>query len=199
MHDPDVVVFDVPLPIPARLWPDKNARWGIKRRLYTGTGPKAGTPIDPWWMPRAWAVSAPGRRLVWWKPVTVWHNEPGGADSGRVCKGMGGSDLTVHNVCWAWTHRGHLQIQVRPWDRYKAWRNDRCDECGKGFRWKDDCRIGTWGGDKVWHDKCHSLVHVRSQLDDLTAVARFDADDNTRRRVESRLRHLDEQEASTTT
>lgn len=198
MNDPDVVVFDIPVPIPHKLWPSKTARWSLKRRRYTGDGPRAGTPIYPRWRPRGWDAAVPGRRIGWWTPITVWHNEPGGADSGHVCKGMGGSDLTLHNVRWAWAHRAHLHIQVIPWQRFRAWRTDRCDECGKPFRWKNDGRIGTWGGDKVWHFKCDALVHTRRQLDDLTAVARFEADENTRRRVEYRLRHLEEQQPATT-
>lgn len=196
MHDPDVVVFDIPVPIPGRRYRTITASgWSFKRRRFTGTGPKAGTPIDPWWRPRAWEATIPGQRIGWRTPITVWHSEPRGADSGTVCKGMGGSDLTLHNVRWAWQHRAHLEFHVAIWRQFKAWRHDRCDECGKGFRWKGDARIGTWGGDKVWHSACHNVVHLRRIRDDLVEVVRFTADDAAKRRVEHHLAYLDRTEA----
>ena len=72
----------------------------------------------------------------------------------------------------------------------RRWIVDRCEGCGKRFRWKDD-RHSYQSTDKVWHDVCMSLRQVRSQLDDLTAYVRLEADDNARWRVEHRLKQLD--------
>lgn len=194
MHDPEVLVFDLKVPIPVRRWKLRTGqRWGIKRRLWLYTGaphPKAGTPIDPWWMPRAWEVHAAGRLIGWWEVADVWHSEPGGRDSGTVCGRLpSGSGLTVPNVRWAWRHRAHLRVTVLPYRRVKRWLFDRCDGCGKRFFWKQD-RFGYQSGDAVYHDACMSLRHVQGQLDDLTAYVQFDADETQRWRVEYRLKSM---------
>lgn len=194
MHDPMVVVFDLHAPVPMPTWTPKGSpRWGVRRRRFTGPAADGGgSPIDPWWRPRAWQLSLRGKRIGWWHVATVWHVEPGGADSGRVCKGMGSSELTAHNVAWAWRHRSHLKVNVEPWLRLYRWRTLRCAGCGLPFRWKGDARFGYQSSDDVYHDPCMSLRHVRGQLDDLTAYVRFEADDNARWRVEYRLKGLDE-------
>jgi len=152
MHDPMVLVFDVP-------------PYQLRRRL-------------PKWLQRF--------------SLDVWHDEPEGRDSGTVCKGMGSSDLTLHNVRWAWQHRRHLHYRFWPYLHVKRWIVDRCDECGRRFLWRD-ARFGEWGGNRVWHDQCSSLNHVRRQLDDLTRYVQATADETTRFRVEYRLKHLDAQ------
>lgn len=198
MHDPMVVVFDVPLPIPRRRgWDnarDGEARWSIKRRLYSkhavdnNNAPSAlaSKPMDPWWRPRAYRIRVAGRSLQWVELCTVWHVEPDGHDSGTICKGMRGSQLTAHNVRWAWKHRRHLEVHFGFTRKVKRWLRDRCAECGDRFRWKQS-RRSYMSTDKVWHDKCMSLRHVRGQLDDALACLAFDADDTTRWRVERQL------------
>lgn len=149
MHDPMVVVFDVP-------------PYSVRRRL-----PKF---------------------LDW--SVTVWHHEPDGKDSGQVCKGMYSSDLSVHNLLWAWRHRDHVRLQ---WSwlgtRVRRWIIDRCGECGRRFLWKD-ARFGYMSGTEHYHGVCMDLRHVRGELDDLTGYVRNEADNNARWRVEYRLEKI---------
>lgn len=156
MHDPMVVVFDLHAPIPVReRWLGRDdTRWTLGRRTYTGGGPEyEGKPIDPWWRPKAWRPRIAGRAYRWWHIVTVWHVEPEGRDSGTKCKGMGSSDLTWHNVRWAWKHRHHLSISVIPYRRVRSWLFDRCDECGHRFFWKQS-RHSYMSSDNVWHEHC---------------------------------------------
>lgn len=142
---------------------------------------------------RPWPTRRDKSGWRYWPPVvTVWHNEPRGHDSGTICKGMGSSGLSPHNLLWAVRHVSHLSAQVQPYLRVKRWLFDRCPECKRRFFWKDG-RFGYMSSDAVYHDQCMSLRHVRSQLDDLTAYVRATADDNARWRVEYRLRHIDDQ------
>jgi hypothetical protein len=120
--------------------------------------------------------------------LDVWHDEPNGADSGTVCKGMGGSDLTLHNVFWAIEHRRHLHFRFWPYLRVKCWLIDRCEECGRRFFWKD-ARHGYMNGDAVYHDKCMALTHVRGNLaeaDDYI-IDPYSMNSTARWRVEYRL------------
>lgn len=122
--------------------------------------------------------------------ITVWHVEPTGADSGRICKGMGSSSLTWHNVRWAWTHRRHLRIVVPPARRVVRWLRDRCAGCGRRFFWRDS-RHSYGGSGAVWHEPCMTLRTVRSQLDDARGYINGTADETVRWRVEYRMRERD--------
>lgn len=176
MHDPMTVVFTIRRP-----WPYRTKGPSVhrpKRWKLTGT---------------FWTLA--GRTFYWPAWVTVWHVEPKGHDGGSICKGMGGSELTLHNVMWAIRHWRHLQINVEPYLRVRRWLLDRCEGCGHRFRWKRDARHSYMGTDKVWHDPCMSLRHVRSQLDDLTKYLQATADETTRWRVEYRLKGIEEKAA----
>lgn len=155
MHDPDVVVFDIKWPLPSwRSWRRNRAHKRVSGKAY--------------------------RAAI----VTVWHHEPDGHDSGRICKGMGGSDLTLHNVRWAWTHRAHLWLQWPLWQSLcrRIW--TRCAECGEPFRRGQATFSHGWNGDGpgwkvrpagVYHEKCSALVGIRSQRDEfLRALALLD-------------------------
>lgn len=188
MHDPSVVVFDVHVPIPVRSRfddsrPDER-RWSLGR--FRRTNPEnLGEPVYPWWNLDGWRPKIAGRGFRWLTLATVWHEEPNGADSGTVCKGMGGTELTWHNVKWAWKHRKHLSIQIRPYLRVRSWLFDRCDECGHRFFWKQ-ARFGAgWDSPKVLHEKCSTLRMKRGEAEDLKKYIQFDASDNERFRVES--------------
>lgn len=118
------------------------------------------------------------------KHVTVWHHEPNGNDSGSVCKGMRGSNLSWHNARWAIRHRRHLSIQIHPYQRVQRWLMDHCSECGRKFRWKDS-RHGYMSHEReVWHDECMTLRTLRGAVDDLHAYIDGTADDTQRWRVE---------------
>jgi len=196
MHDPSVLVFEIHVPIPVGKWPARTGpRFSVKRGVWTGSGPKAGKPRHRFFRPCGWDVVAFGRRIGWWNVLEVWHEEPDGRDAHTVCKGQRGSQLTWHNVKWAWVHRRHLNIYSPPVRRVVRWRKDRCGECGQPFRWKGDSRTGVgWESREVLHSPCASLRHVRSQLKDATAVLQFTADDNARWRVEYRLKQLESTE-----
>lgn len=119
--------------------------------------------------------------------LDVWHDEPGGHDSGEVC---GHAPHGAARLVWALRHGRHLHYRWWPWLNVRRWIVDRCAGCGKRFRWRE-ARCSYQGTSKVWHDTCMSLLHVRGQLDDITAYVRAEADDNARWRVEYRLKHLD--------
>jgi hypothetical protein len=123
--------------------------------------------------------------------IDVWHDEPDGRDSGTVCKGMSGTDLSWHNIRWAWQHRQHLHYRVWPYLRVKRWLLDRCGECDRRFLWRD-ARFGYMNGDATYHDKCMTLRNVRGQLDDITRYVQAEAGHTTRWRVEYRLKNLAE-------
>jgi hypothetical protein len=50
-------------------------------------------------------------------------------------------------------HVHHWQIQIHPVQKLKRWLFTRCSHCGQRFGWNES-PMGTWGGDKVWHDRC---------------------------------------------
>jgi hypothetical protein len=127
--------------------------------------------------------------------LDVWHDEPGGHDSGTIC---GRIPMPVGaRIWWAFRHVRHLHYRFWPYLRIKRWITHRCEGCGRRFFWKD-ARHSYQGTDKVWHDVCMSLRHVRTQLDDLTAHVRGTADWNTNWRAKYRLESLakTEQEAT---
>lgn len=116
--------------------------------------------------------------------VTVWHHEPGGRDSGTVCRGMRGTGLCWHNAVWAARHWRHLHFQVHPIQRVKH-RFERCAECHR--RMGGSTRFGYQGGDGVYHHECMTLRSVQGELDDLTRYALGIADPTAQWRVRRRL------------
>lgn len=192
MHDPDFQLFEIHAPVPVERWKVRGEANGLTRRRYTGGGSEyVGKPMRPVWRPDGWNLVLFGRRIGWWNVLEVWHSEPGGRDSGTVCKGHQGSQLTWHNVKWGWRHRDHLRVICRPVARVRSWITLRCAGCGKRFRWKGDARFSLgWDSRETYHDPCHQLVHVRRQLDELTKYVQFDSDETMRWRVERRLAHV---------
>lgn len=192
MHDPDVVVFDIHLPIPVRRWKAMGAESnGFRRRRRTNPE-NLGEPVYPWYRPEGWELVIARRRIGMFKLAVIWHGEPEGRDSGTVCKGMLGTDLNWHNVKWAWKHRHHLSVQVLPYQRIRQWLFTRCAECGHRFFWKQ-ARFGYMGGDKTYHEKCMSLRHTQGQLEDAAKAITFTATDTERWRVERWLAWREEQ------
>lgn len=121
--------------------------------------------------------------------LDVWHDEPDGHDAFEVCGHP--PQTAVARLVWTFRHRRHLHYRWWPYLHVHRWITHRCADCGKRFRWKE-ARHSYPGANKVWHDVCMSLRHVRSQLDDITAYVRAEADSNARWRVEYRLKQLDE-------
>jgi hypothetical protein len=128
---------------------------------------------------------------AWRIRLDIWHNEPGGADAFTVC-GMS-PEKGWARIRWAIRHARHLHYRFWPYLHVKRWIKDRCAGCGRRFLWKDS-RHSYMGSDKVWHDPCMSLRHVRGQLDDITGYVRGTADWNARWRVEYRLKGIDTRE-----
>lgn len=120
--------------------------------------------------------------------LDVWHDEPGGHDAFEVC---GHAPHGAKRLAWTLRHARHLHVR---WWRYlnvKKWIVDRCDGCGKRFRWKE-ARFGFQSSDRaVWHDPCMSLLSVRHDLDDLTGFVLGTADSNARWRANYRLQRIE--------
>lgn len=120
--------------------------------------------------------------------LDIWHREPGGHDASSVCGYA--PNRGVRRLVWAARHVRHWRLTWRRYRNVKRWLVDRCDGCGKRFRWKE-ARYGYQSSDRVWHDPCMSLRHVRSQLDDLTGYVLATADSNARWRASQRLDHIE--------
>ena len=116
--------------------------------------------------------------------LDIWHREPGGHDSGEVCGRP--PKRGIRRVVWAVRHARHLRLRWWPYQHVRRWIVDRCAGCGRRFAWRE-ARYSYQSTDRVWHDPCMSLRHVRSQLDDLTGYALGTADDNARWRANYRL------------
>jgi hypothetical protein len=169
MHDPMVVAHKIRRP-----WPSKSSggmnrdkRWAWQRH-------------GPWWKPGSWSpfVRAFGRSWYFPALVTVWHVEPGGRDSGEVCKHSHrwqDEDGKWHAKVvrgWRW-HVWHWHLQIGPLQELRARLFDRCAECGRKGRpnashqW-DGPGIGwrKWRSRQgIYHMECSSLIHMRRTKD----------------------------------
>ena len=192
MHDPSVLVFTLHLPIPGSRWKWANDRpRGLRRWRYEAPGePLDGQPIHPWWRPAGWRLNLRGSEIKLMDLVDVWHEEPGGADSGEVCKGMGSTELTWHNVKWAIRHRRHLRLRWQtPLRTLHRWYFQRCDDCKQRFGYHE-ARYGTgWDSDETVHRPCLDLRHQRYWIEDLEKTLSGEPRTWTERwRVEYRLK-----------
>lgn len=118
------------------------------------------------WPSRSTAV---GRNWYFRPLVTIWHVEPGGRDSGSVCKHSrqrGGR--WAADGRWRW-HVWHWHIQISPLQEIRARLFDRCALCGRKGRpnishqW-DGPGVGwrKWRSRQgLYHDQCSSLVSLR--------------------------------------
>lgn len=113
-----------------------------------------------------------GRGIYWPPLVTVWHREPGGRDSGTVCKhharhrdATGKWRVKVLRG-WRW-HVWHWRLQIHPWQHFRRWAFTRCTWCGgrsrKGdpvnnsHQW-DGPRGPWWRGERgLYHLDCSSI------------------------------------------
>lgn len=158
MHDPDVVLFDLDLPIPRlrRYWVSgKTWEFSARRR----TNPEnLGERVFPWWRPMGYKVRAFGREMRWTPLATVWHHEPGGRDYSDVCgRNPTGSILSVANVRRAWEHRDHVTVSwTFPGTGVVSWLRTRCSVCGDRFEYREP-KYGGWVGDEVWHGRCANV------------------------------------------
>lgn len=130
-------------------------------------------------VPRPWPAHHSFNGKRWWPPlVTVWHREPGGHDSGEVCKhyrrvfdeATRTWELQPRNG-WRW-HLWHYHLQVHPLQDLRRWALTRCAWCGGRSRKGDyvntshswDGPRGRWwqGAPGVFHGDCSSVSHAHS-------------------------------------
>ena len=108
--------------------------------------------------------------------VNVWHHEPGGADSGDVCKHYrrwqepDGAWKSEALHIWRW-HVHHWRIQVHPLGALRRRVIDRCAWCGGrhtktnpvnvSTQW--DARRSHWWASTpdIYHATCHSAWSAR--------------------------------------
>jgi hypothetical protein len=183
VHDPDVLAFEI-----VRPWPQRSslhtpglgdARWRFlmhhdHHEPYCTVNNCTGNPF-PWWKPKSWSrfwVLA-GREFYWPPLVTVWHREPGGADSGSVCKHtrrVWDDDALKWRYKrvngWRW-HVHHWHLTVPPVLAARRWLLTRCAWCGgpsrKGSKvnhsrgW-DGPRGRWWQGEPdLYHEGCYTV------------------------------------------
>lgn len=109
---------------------------------------------------RPWPDGRIGSHRYWPAMVTVWHVEPGGHNSGAVCRRTG---------AWKW-HVHHYRVQVRPLQHLRRWALTRCAWCGGGSRKGDRVNISSswngvrspwWRGEKeLRHHDCSTVWHA---------------------------------------
>ena len=155
MHDPMTVAFEIRRPWPRRSDYGKSSpRWSFR---------------GPFWQ-------IAGRRYYWPSLITIWHVEPGGHDSGDVCKRYTrtqdpdtGKWTTTHLRGWRW-HVHHWRIQVQPLQALRrtlltrcAWchgRSTKTDPVNTSHQW--DAPRGRWwqGESGLFHGDCSLIEHA---------------------------------------
>ncbi|MGJ3223777.1 hypothetical protein ACQEUV_33135 [Micromonospora aurantiaca (nom. illeg.)] len=179
MHDPLVVAFEIRRPWPerSRLYDAKPGapRWRIRLHHTCGSWcgsdrakHEASNPF-PWWRPASyppfWTLA--GRGWYWPSLITIWHVEPGGHDSGEVCRHYervqqpDGTWTSRMLRGWRW-HVHHWRIQVRPVQHLRRRLLTRCAWCGGRSRKGDAVNVSNGGGRERgpwWRGERH-LMHV---------------------------------------
>lgn len=179
MHDPDFLAVEIHCPIPIRdRWASRRAReHGPQPMIVRATGPtNHGTRVYPWWNLQGYRPRI--RNTVFRFPplIEAWHHEPGGADTGTVCKGRHG------NPRWVWAHRAHLSWRLVP---YRTARHmlERCHDCRRRF-WRR-ARFGTgWDSPTTICNECHHIRRLRGIVADLAKYVRRENDTTEGWRVE---------------
>lgn len=160
MHDPMHVVYEIRLPIPRRKkWRDAKhgePRWTLGRSRRTNPE-NLGEPTYPWWNPKGYEPRVAGRAFESTPLVTIWHDEPGGADSGTVC-----------DYRDAKRHPHHWHLQWHHWQEVRRWLFTRCEWCGgpsrKGdwvnisHQWDSPRPAHFWQSPRgLYHSDCSSI------------------------------------------
>lgn len=132
MHDPLVVAFEIRRPRPKTSRPRNTD----------------GTPVKP--------------IRYWPSLVTVWHREPGGHDSGTVCK---------WDTRWRF-HVHHWRIQVPPLQELRRRLLTRCAWCGGRHRKGDAVNVShSWDGPRgrwwqgepgLYHGDCSAVASAHA-------------------------------------
>lgn len=175
MHDPLVVAFEVRLPIP-------------KRDSHHDYDPNSKSPLrtKKWRICKGpfWTIAGKG----WYfnkTIVRVWHREPGGRDSGEVCKqhyslhtkhewapdGEVGKPVYEHFIIWTWKlHVHHWRLQFPMLQSLRRRLLTRCAWCGGPSRKGDPVNVshqwdkesGKWwkGEQGLFHSDCSIVEHA---------------------------------------
>lgn len=145
MHDPSTLALSVRLPIPSRISKTRSERRGLSWPFLRIGGYEAYFGHDL---------------------IDVWHEEPGGADSGTVCRDR-----------HLWTHLSHLRLRFPPLMRLRRRLFTTCEWCGElGDRrhpvnvshgWYGDERdrkAHWWNGDRGrYHQECSTVAGSHRQ------------------------------------
>lgn len=163
MHDPMTVAFDIRNPF---VRPDKH---GYRPPLVTVWHVDPETdhtddscdwfgrkrPLDEWERELAQAI---------WRAESVFGNRPyyEAAPGGALDRGHQAFE-EIRKASYPWRsrhgrrwhprwHVHHWKVVIEPWAAF--WRRrERCAMCGE--RMGRSVRIGSWGGDKVFHSECY--------------------------------------------
>lgn len=162
MHDPLTVAFEIRRPWPQRSRdPKDGTRWQVG--------------LSPFWV-------LAGRGWYFPAVVIVWHREPGGHDSGRMCPQYrrwpdeAGMWHGKPRHWWRW-HIWHWKIQVLPLQALRRQVLTRCAWCGGRSRSGDPVNIShSWDGPRgrwwrgepgLFHHDCSSVqaAHAKCLCD----------------------------------
>lgn len=122
---------------------------------------------------RPWPKPRRGQKYRYWPPIiTVWHREPGGHDSGEICRHyvrtQGADGLWSTKLLHGWRfHVHHWRLQVHPLQDLRRWALTRCAWCGGKSRKGDyvntshqwDGPRGRWwqGEPGLYHRDCSAI------------------------------------------
>lgn len=187
MHDPMTVAFEIRRPWPRRSKSHDakpgRPRWQICYHHTCGdhcgtdrAKHEASNPF-PWWRPGSYSTfwTVAGRGWYWPSIITVWHVEPGGHDSGEVCKHYvrtqqpDGTWTSKILRGWRW-HVHHWRIQVSPLQQLRRRLLTRCEWCGGRHRRGDPVNVRSggsrqrsrwWRGERgLLHMDCSAVEHA---------------------------------------
>lgn len=166
MHDPLVVAHTIRKP-----WPKVSKRRHHKDgRLRIRYSWRKWYDIRPSVFTVFWYIGP--FELYWSSLITIWHREPGGHDSGDVCKHStrwqepDGTWRSKRRNAWKW-HIHHWKIQVPPLQAIRRRLLTRCEWCGGKGRKRDivnhshswDRAPGHWwqGERGLFHQDCSGI------------------------------------------
>ncbi|MEU8270152.1 hypothetical protein AB0B89_23710 [Sphaerisporangium sp. NPDC049002] len=159
MHDPLVVAFEIRRP-----WPRVSR-------------------------PRTSDGRALAPQLYWPRLVTVWHREPGGRDSGEVCKhhtrhqdATGDWQWKFH---WAWRlHVHHWKVQIPPLQELRRRILTRCAWCNGPHRKSDPVNVShSWDGPRgrwwrgepgLYHHDCSGIASAHNTCSCVDPVTEYE-------------------------
>lgn len=165
MHSPEVLVFSIRSPFPSmrRKVKEGNPRWKSPFRRH---GFKF--RFSPF-------MTLAGYEYYFDSWVDVWHIEPGGADSGTICRTKWYKDRHGRDRAkkpWKW-HFWHYKISPSLLYKWRRWLFTRCAECGGPSRkgnvvnhsdggWHDRWKVPLWCGEvHLYHSECLSKKSKR--------------------------------------